>query len=178
MASYTNPRGNDLAGCSIISPGCTKLLCDADGGTPICNGAAQISRPHSTIGRRAKWNGRIYLDEGSLRVPYGWKTGADDLLSTRWLTFFHDDVPIEFIRRVFTIMRDCRQHVFQVLTKRSSRLLALSSDLDWAPNIWMGVSVENADYVYRIDNLRKTGAAIKFLSLEPLLGDLGSSQSG
>jgi protein gp37 len=124
-------------------------------------------------GGRAKWNGRVYLDENSLRVPYAWKQGRMIFVNSM-ADLFHDDVPLEFIRRVFTVMRDCRHHVFQVLTKRSTRLRALTSDLDWAPNIWMGVSVENADYVYRIDNLRETGAVIKFLSLEPLLGDLGS----
>ena len=86
---------------------------------------------------------------------------------------FHEDVPLDFIQRVFGVMGDCPQHVFQVLTKRSTRLRDLSSEFDWSPNIWMGVSVENSNYTYRIDNLRHTGATVKFLSLEPLLDDLG-----
>ena len=85
---------------------------------------------------------------------------------------FQDKVPVTFIQHVFTTMRAAHWHRFQVLTKRSRRLLELSEQLDWEANIWMGVSVESEKYEFRIDDLRKTGAAIKFLSLEPLLGPL------
>jgi protein gp37 len=85
---------------------------------------------------------------------------------------FHEDVPIEFIQQVFAVMRRAHWHRFQVLTKRSERLAALEPELDWAPNIWMGVSVESDKYRSRIDELRATRAPVKFLSLEPLLGPL------
>ena len=85
---------------------------------------------------------------------------------------FHAEVPSDFVIRVFTVMNEAEQHTFQVLTKRSARLLELSQLLPWAPNIWMGVSIENQDYTFRIDHLRQTGAMTKFLSLEPLLGPL------
>jgi protein gp37 len=85
---------------------------------------------------------------------------------------FHKDVPVAFIHRTFDVMRQANWHRFQVLTKRSERLLELNPVIDWPDNIWMGVSVENADYSFRIDHLRKTGAKVKFLSLEPLLGPL------
>jgi len=85
---------------------------------------------------------------------------------------FHKDVPVEFVKKVFAVMRLAHWHRFQVLTKRSERLLELSPQLKWENNIWMGVSVENQDYTHRIDHLRKTGAQTKFLSLEPLLSGL------
>jgi len=85
---------------------------------------------------------------------------------------FHVDVPSEYIHKVFDVMGAAHWHQFQVLTKRSGRLLKLSKELQWTKNIWMGVSVENADYVRRIDHLRRTGAHVKFLSLEPLIGPL------
>jgi len=85
---------------------------------------------------------------------------------------FHKDVPIDFILRVFDVMRNAHWHTFRILPKRSSRLLELDSQLDWPQNIWMGVSVENSDYTFRIDDLRPTHATIKFLSLKPLLGSL------
>jgi protein gp37 len=85
---------------------------------------------------------------------------------------FHDEVPLAYIRQVFDVMRRASWHRFQVLTKRSERLAKLNSQLEWAPNIWMGVSVENDKYRFRIDNLRSTNAHVKFLSLEPLLGPL------
>ena len=86
---------------------------------------------------------------------------------------FHKDVPLEYIQKVFATMRKAHWHQFQVLTKRSGRLLALTEKIDWPPNVWMGVSVESAEYKTRIEHLRKTGAVVKFLSLEPLIGDLG-----
>ncbi len=87
---------------------------------------------------------------------------------------FHKDIPIEFIHKVFDVMRKAHWHQFQILTKRSERLLELDSIIHWPDNVWMGVSVENSDYLYRIDHLRETHAYIKFLSLEPLLGPLSN----
>jgi len=87
---------------------------------------------------------------------------------------FHDRVPIDYIQKVFATMRQAHWHQFQVLTKRSGRLLAVNEQIDWPPNVWMGVSVESATFKTRIDHLRKTNAAVKFLSLEPLIGDLGT----
>ena len=85
---------------------------------------------------------------------------------------FHDDVPTEYVQRVFDVMRRAHWHTFQVLTKRAERLEVIDGLIDWPPNVWMGVSVESERYRYRIDDLRRTGAAVKFLSLEPLLGPL------
>jgi protein gp37 len=81
-------------------------------------------------------------------------------------------VPLEFIQRIFDVMKRAHWHQFQVLTKRAERMLELDSHLEWPENVWMGVSVENSDYTYRIDLLRQTGAVIKFISAEPLLGPL------
>jgi protein gp37 len=85
---------------------------------------------------------------------------------------FHQDVPLEFIQRVFAVMKDNQHLIFQVLTKRAERLAELSGELEWSPNIWMGVSVENALVKDRIDHLRKVPAAVRFLSCEPLIGPL------
>jgi protein gp37 len=85
---------------------------------------------------------------------------------------FHDEVPTSYIGQVFNVMKRAHWHQFQVLTKRSGRLLELNQVLDWQPHIWMGVSVESEDYLFRVDYLRRTSAAVKFLSLEPLLGPL------
>jgi len=85
---------------------------------------------------------------------------------------FHDDVPTPFIHSIFRVMEDAHWHTFQILTKRSERLVQLAATLPWPRNVWMGVSVESRRYMSRIDDLRKTGAAVKFLSLEPLLGPL------
>ncbi len=86
---------------------------------------------------------------------------------------FHDEVPVEFIQRVFDVMRRAHWHTFQVLTKRAKRLEKIFLELDWPPNVWMGVSVETRPYLRRIERLRRTGAQVKFISFEPLLGPLG-----
>jgi protein gp37 len=122
-------------------------------------------------GGRAKWNGVIRLDEASLFIPKGWKVGRMIFVNSM-SDLFHEKVPLNFIQRVFVAMQDTPQHTYQILTKRAERLRELSSKLDWPTNVWMGVSVENASYMYRIDHLRQTNATIKFLSLEPLLGPL------
>jgi protein gp37 len=107
-----------------------------------------------------------------LDMPLRWKKGQMVFVNSM-SDLFHKDVPDDFIFDIFSTMRKAKQHQYQILTKRAERLAKLSSELPWQDNIWMGVTVEDADYKYRIDCLRYTGANIKFLSLEPLLGDLG-----
>jgi protein gp37 len=83
---------------------------------------------------------------------------------------FHESIPLEYIQRVFATMTRASHHIFQVLTKRSSRMLELSPSLPWAPNIWLGVTVESGKYLYRVENLKETPAQTKFLSIEPMIG--------
>jgi protein gp37 len=113
----------------------------------------------------------VTLQPQMLELPLHWKTPKRIFVNSM-SDLFHEDVPTDYIKQVFDIMRRAHWHQYQVLTKRSERVLALSKELKWAPQIWMGVSVENEKYVSRIDDLRKTGAHVKFLSLEPLLGPL------
>jgi protein gp37 len=112
---------------------------------------------------------RIHPDQ--LLLPYKWKTPKIVFVNSM-SDLFHNEVPADFIKRVFSIMNDNPQHVFQVLTKRSERLVELSAELVWTDNIWMGVSVEDTSVTHRVDRLRETSAHIKFLSCEPLLGPL------
>jgi protein gp37 len=106
-----------------------------------------------------------------LELPLRWKK-PQTIFVNSMSDLFHEGVPLEYIKRVFDMMNRAHWHRFQVLTKRAERLAVISSALAWKPNIWMGVSVENDEYRARIDHLRLTGAHIKFLSLEPLLGPL------
>jgi protein gp37 len=106
-----------------------------------------------------------------LELPLSWKK-PQMIFVNSMSDLFHNDVPLEFIQRVFKVMRQASWHRFQVLTKRPERLLELNSQFEWPVNVWMGVSIENQSYTFRIDHLRKTNAHIKFLSLEPLLGPL------
>jgi protein gp37 len=122
-------------------------------------------------GGRSKWNGRINLDRASLDIPKRWKIGRTIFVNSM-SDLFHEKVPFEFIEEVFATMVDTPQHTYQVLTKRADRAEELAPGLPWPKHVWLGVSVENAEYVDRIDHLCRTPAAVKFLSLEPLLGPL------
>jgi len=114
---------------------------------------------------------RLTVHPHAVEAPLSWKT-PQVIFVNSMSDLFHEDVPMEFIRRVFDVMNQASWHQFQILTKRSGRLLQLDSSLSWAENIWMGESVETERYEPRIDDLRHTHAAVKFLSLEPLLGAL------
>jgi protein gp37 len=115
----------------------------------------------------------LTLQPHMLGLPLKWKTPKRIFVNSM-SDLFHKDVPTDYIKRVFEVMRLAHWHQYQILTKRSERVLELSKKLEWAPQIWMGVSVENEKYTYRIDYLRRTDAHVKFLSLEPLLGPLRS----
>lgn len=170
---WTEATWNPVAGCSIVSPGCTHCYAMRMAERLELMGQEKYRGLTRRTGGRAKWIGNVTLDYESLSVPRMWKNGKMIFVNSM-SDLFHDDVSLEFIQAVFSVMKDCPQHTFQVLTKRSDRLRFLSRDLVWAPNIWMGVSIESHEYKYRIDDLRATDAAVKFLSLEPLIGDVGS----
>lgn len=157
---WTESTWNPLTGCTKISPGCKHCY------------AERMAKRLQAMGQPNYINGfRLTMHEHVLEKPLEWKT-PQFIFVNSMSDLFHKDVPLEFIQRTFSVMKRAYWHQFQVLTKRSERLAELSTYLEWADNIWMGVSVENKDYVYRIDDLRKTSAKIKFLSVEPLLGPI------
>jgi protein gp37 len=124
------------------------------------------------MGQKNYLNGfTLTVQEHMLELPLRWKK-PQVIFVNSMSDLFHEKVPTDYIQRVFDVMCRAHWHRFQILTKRSDRLLALSTKLPWQSNIWMGVSVESKDYLFRIEHLRKTDAEIKFLSLEPLLGPL------
>jgi protein gp37 len=113
----------------------------------------------------------LTLHEHALNLPLTWKT-PQFIFVNSMSDLFHEKVPLEFVLRVFEVMKQASWHSFQVLTKRSQQLAELSPEIRWPDNVWMGVSVESSDYTFRINHLRQTQANIKFLSLEPLLGPI------
>lgn len=157
---WTESTWNPLTGCTKISPGCKHCYAER-----MALRLQAMGQPHYINGFK------LTLHEESLELPLRWKK-PQTIFVNSMSDLFHPDVPFEFILRMFDVMRQARWHRFQILTKRAERLLELSPQLHWPENVWMGVSVENQDYVHRIDHLRRTGARIKFLSLEPLLGPL------
>lgn len=155
---WTECTWNPVTGCTKISAGC--LNCYAE----------RMARRLQAMGQPNYRNGfRVTLHPHMLELPLRWRQPRTVFVNSM-SDLFHEKVPLDFIQQVFDVMRRAPQHRFQVLTKRSQRLAELAPGLQWAQNIWMGVTVESGDYVARIDHLRETDAAIKFLSLEPLLG--------
>jgi protein gp37 len=158
---WTESTWNPVTGCSKISPGCKHCY------------AERLAKRLQAMGQPNYARGfELELQEHMLEIPLRW-TKPQTIFVNSMSDLFHDDVPVEYIQRVFDVMRHADWHRFQVLTKRADRLLELDRDIDWTPNIWMGVSVESKKYLDRMDKLRKTSAPIKFLSIEPLLEDLG-----
>ncbi len=134
--------------------------------------AAVLSKRLQAMGQKKYVNGfDLTLHHDSLQDPYKWKKPKLVFVNSM-SDLFHQDVPLQFIQQVFEVMNNTQDHTYQVLTKRSERLLELSPYVTWTPNIWMGVSVEDMRVVERIDHLRQTPAMIKFLSCEPLIGPL------
>lgn len=157
---WTESTWNPVTGCTKISPGCKYCY------------AERMAERLQAMGQANYVNGfQLTLQPHMLELPLKWKK-PQTIFVNSMSDLFHEDVPIEYIQKVFDVMNQADWHRFQVLTKRADRLEAMSSLLNWTSNIWMGVSVENDDHRQRIDHLCRTGAHIKFLSLEPLLGPL------
>lgn len=157
---WTGSTWNPVTGCTKVSIGCKNCY------------AERMARRLQAMGNANYINGfRVTLHPHVLEKPLSWKHPRTIFVNSM-SDLFHKDVTPAFISKVFSVMRDASQHTFQVLTKRSSRMLKLYPKLHWGPNVWMGVTVENADCTFRIDDLRQTGAAVKFLSIEPLLGPI------
>jgi protein gp37 len=157
---WTDATWNPVTGCTKISPGCKHCY------------AERMAKRLQAMGQANYRNGfGVTLQPKMLELPLQWRTPKRIFVNSM-SDLFHDKVPTEYIKRVFDVMRRADWHQYQVLTKRSERVRVLSDELEWTPQVWMGVSVESEKYISRIDDLRKTGAIVKFLSLEPLLGPL------
>lgn len=158
---------NPITGCSKCSPGCKNCYAERMAKRLKAMGQPQYQNVVDNNG----WTGQIEFVKGAFLKPIERKKPTTYFVNSM-SDLFHEGLDGGRLWHIFHIMNSCPQHIFQILTKRSERLLELSSAIEWTENIWMGVSVENAKYIYRINHLRKTGAALKFLSLEPLLGPL------
>lgn len=157
---WTEMTWNPTTGCDKISSGCK--FCYAE----------VMTRRLEAMGVEKYKNGfELAVHPDALSIPYTWKSPKVVFVNSM-SDLFHKDVPLSFIKQVFQVMNDNPQHVFQLLTKRSDLLVKYNAELNWSPNIWMGVSVEDEKVVHRIDHLRQTNARVKFLSCEPLIGPL------
>lgn len=154
---WTESTWNPVTGCTPISDGCQN-----------CYALRMAKRLHA-MGNKRYLNGfNLTLHPDLIESPLKWKKPRLIFVNSM-SDLFHEAVPLDFIRDIFDTMKAARQHTFQILTKRSSRLAEVALELSWPDNVWMGVTIEAGKYSYRADNLRKVPAAVKFLSIEPMI---------
>lgn len=159
---WTESTWNPVTGCSKISPGCKH-----------CYAERMANRLRAMGSDRYRDGFNVTLHPDLLEKPLTWRKPRLIFVNSM-SDLFHERVPDTFIRRVFETMNRAHWHTFQILTKRSARLKEITQRVGWSKNIWMGVSVENAEYCWRIDDLRAIPASVRFLSVEPLLGPIPS----
>jgi len=159
---WTDSTWNPVTGCTKISPGCKH-----------CYAETFAERWRGIPGHPYEQGFDLRLWPDRLMLPLTWKKPRTVFVNSM-SDLFHEAVPLPFIQEVFRTMGTASWHTFQILTKRSERLAELAASLNWPPNVWMGVSIESADYQWRADHLRDLPAALRFLSLEPLLGPLSN----
>lgn len=157
---WTEATWNPVTGCTKVSPGCK-----------FCYAERMALRLKAMEQVRYRNGFKITLQDDLVELPLQWRQPRTIFVNSM-SDLFHRDIPLEFIQRCFETMCKASQHTFQVLTKRPERVVELAGQLRWPSNVWMGTSVENADYVWRVHELQKVPAAVRFLSVEPLLGPI------
>jgi protein gp37 len=157
---WTEMTWNPVTGCTKVSQGCKHCY------------AERMAKRLTAMGAERYRNGfSVTLHPDLVDVPRRWRQPRVVFVNSM-SDLFHDDIPLDYIQRVFATMRDCPHHTFQVLTKRSGRLAELALQLPWPENVWMGVSVEDARVLHRVADLQSVPAKVRVLSLEPLIGPL------
>lgn len=170
---WTDATWNPVAGCAILSPGCTNCYAMRMAARLNAMGVEKYAELTRKSGGRYVWTGKIRLDETSLDLPLKWKKPRKIFVNSM-SDLFHEDVPPEFVSKVWDTMRATPRHTYQILTKRPDRMREILSNFSGAvlPNVWVGTSVEDARVLDRLDDLRNTPAAIRFISFEPLIGSV------
>lgn len=157
---WTEATWNPVTGCAKISPGCK-----------FCYAERMAHRLQAMGQERYRNAFKLTLQPDALEAPLHWRTPRVIFVNSM-SDLFHKDVPLDYIKRCFAVMEEASQHTFQVLTKRPERVAEIGAELPWPANVWMGTSIENADYLWRVRALREVPAQVRFLSVEPLLGPI------
>jgi len=172
---WTDATWNPVAGCSIVSKGCTNCYAMAMTRRLEAMGVQKYEGLTRISGNRPVWNGMVREDRAALTIPAKWREPRTIFVNSM-SDLFHEAVTDEFIEAVWRVMRETPRHQYQILTKRPERMAQFAGERipDVLPNVWLGTSVEDAEVVGRIDSLRGAPAAIRFISFEPLIGCVGS----
>jgi protein gp37 len=173
---WTDATWNPVAGCTIVSAGCSNCYAMRMAARLNAMGIEKYRGLTRKSGGRYVWTGRVTLDEAALAIPLRWKHPRKIFVNSM-SDLFHEDVPAEFVERIWKVMRETPWHIFQILTKRPDRMRTIlsSEGSDVLPNVWLGASVEDSRVLFRLEDLRQTPAAIRFVSLEPLIGSVAGA---
>jgi len=171
---WTDATWNPVAGCTILTAGCTNCYAMRMAARLEAMGMEKYVGLTRKSGGRAKWTGKIYLDDRSLSIPATWSKPRRVFVNSM-SDLFHSDVPADFIDDVWRVMEETPQHTYQILTKRPDRMMEIVPGLKKLSNVWLGTSVEDSRVLHRIDELRQVPAAIRFISFEPLIGSVAGA---
>ncbi|WP_075214813.1 DUF5131 family protein [Mongoliimonas terrestris] len=174
---WTDATWNPIAGCAVMSAGCTNCYAMRMAARLEAMGVEKYRGLTRKSGNRHVWTGRVTLDEVSLAVPLGWSKPRKVFVNSM-SDLFQESVPVEFVRRIWDIMAETPRHTYQILTKRPDRMAdALTSEVFAVlPNVWLGTSVEDSSVLSRLDALRRVPATVRFVSFEPLIGSVATAE--
>lgn len=168
---WTDATWNPVAGCTVLSPGCTNCYAMRMAARLEAMGAEKYRGLTRKSGGRSVWTGKLFLDRRALEAPKAWRRPRQIFVNSM-SDLFHANVPENFVREVWSTMQATPQHTYQILTKRPDRMAEITEALPTLQNVWLGTSVENADYLGRINDLRRVRALVRFISFEPLIGSV------
>jgi protein gp37 len=171
---WTDSTWNPVAGCTVITAGCTNCYAMRMAARLAAMGQPKYRGLTRKSGRRHVWTGKIRCDEKALDIPHSWSKPRRVFVNSM-SDLFHDGVPVRFIRKVWCVMEETPRHTYQILTKRPDRMADVARDLPLLPNVWLGTSIEDDRVLDRIHALRRVPAAIRFISFEPLLGSVAAA---
>lgn len=172
---WTDATWNPVAGCTVLTTGCTNCYAMRMAARLDAMGQVKYKGLTRRSGGRAVWTGKIRLDEKSLTIPHSWSKPRKVFVNSM-SDLFHPDVPADFISRVWLSMKETPRHTYQILTKRPDRMAEILSEAPFEilSNVWLGTSVEDGRVLGRLDDIRRVPAAIRFVSLEPLIGSVAA----
>ena len=176
---WTEATWNPVAGCAMVSPGCTNCYAMRMAGRLEAMGHSKYLGTTRKSGGRNVWTGHVVLDFAALDIPGAWRKPRRIFVNSM-SDLFQEAVPVDFIHRVWATMERAYWHTYQILTKRPDRMRTVLSGKQFRtlPNVWLGTSIESAVFLARLDELRATPAALRFISFEPLLGPIGAVDLG
>ncbi|MGE3872503.1 MAG: DUF5131 family protein [Parvibaculaceae bacterium] len=174
---WTDSTWNPVAGCTIATAGCTNCYAMRMAARLEAMGVEKYAGLTRKSGGRAKWTGKLFLDWKALAIPSTWSKPRRVFVNSM-SDLFHEDVPVEFIRAVWSTMAATPRHTYQILTKRPERMAEVVSEAGWPvlSNVWLGASVEDDRVLWRLDELRRVPAAVRFVSFEPLIGSVAGAE--